>query len=282
MIHFLINKKSNAFEKGNRLLVRPKNELQKKLILFSQRIIPVLVFLLLWEFVSRLEVVNPRLFPQPTIVWSALVEWFRSGELWRDIKASYWRMLVGYFLGGFLGVSLGMLTGRNRLINRSLSPLVQLLRPLPPVAIIPLIIVWLGIGDTAKIFSISFAVFFPVWINTHLGASSVAAIYLWSAQLLCRSKFKIAMRVLFPAVLPSIVAGLRTAIAIAFIMVYVSEIAGASAGIGYQISVTHLAYRIDKMMAALLVLASAGAFVDFLFAQAIRLAFPWTNLERKV
>jgi ABC-type nitrate/sulfonate/bicarbonate transport system permease component len=253
----------------------------EKVILFSQRILPVVVFFLAWELVSRMELVNPRLFPAPTIVWSALVEWLRSGEMWRDIKASYWRMLAGYFLGAFLGVSIGMVTGRNQLINRSLSPVIQLLRPLPPVAIIPLIIVWLGIGDTAKIFSICFAVFFPVWINTHLGASTVAPIYFWSAQVLSRSKFKIVTQVLLPAVLPSIVAGLRTAIAIAFVMVYVAEIAGASSGIGYQISVTHLAYRIDKMMAALLVLASAGAFADFLFAQAIRLAFPWTKLERR-
>jgi ABC-type nitrate/sulfonate/bicarbonate transport system permease component len=258
-----------------------KRNFREKVIPFSQRALPVVAFILLWEFVSRMEVVNPRLFPAPTIVWSGLVEWLRSGELWRDVKASYWRMLVGYFSGGVIGVTLGMITGRNRLINRNLSPLIQLFRPMPPVAIIPLIIVWLGIGDTAKIFSIAFAVFFPVWINTHLGASSVAPIYLWSAQTLCESKFKIALRVLFPAVLPSIVAGLRTAIATAFIMVYVAEIAGASSGIGYQISVTHLAYRIDKMMAALLVLALAGALADFLFAQAIRRAFPWTTLERK-
>ena len=258
-----------------------KRNFREKVILFSQRALPVIAFMLLWEFTSRMEVVNPRLFPAPTIVFSALVEWVRSGELWRDVTASYWRMFVGYLFGGVLGVMLGMITGRNRLINRSLSSLIQLFRPLPPVAIIPLIIVWLGIGDTAKIFSIAFAVFFPVWINTHLGASSVAPIYLWSAQTLCQSKVKIALRVLFPAVLPSIVAGLRTAIATAFIMVYVAEIAGASSGIGYRISVMHLAYRIDKMMAALLILALAGALADFLFAQAIRRAFPWTTLERK-
>ncbi len=245
-----------------------------------QTVLPVIVFLSLWEIVSRLEIVNPRLFPPPSLVWNALLEWAEKGELWRDIKASYWRMLIGYFIGGSLGIVAGILTGRSRLVNLSLSPIIQVLRPMPPVAIIPLVIVWLGIGDIAKIFSISFAVFFPVWINTHLGASSVASIYLWSAKILCPSKIRIIFNVLIPAVLPSIVAGLRTSIAIAFIMVYVAEIAGASSGIGYQISVSHLAYRIDKMVAALFVLAFAGALADFLFARLIQAAFPWMQAGR--
>ena len=238
-------------------------------------LLPVVAFLLLWEAVSRAKVVNPLLFPPPTQVWRAFCEWFSGGEFWRDVRTSCARMLVGLLFGGTIGTTLGMLTGRSRLANACLSPLVQLLRPLPPVAIIPLVIVWLGIGNTAKIFSIAFAVFFPVWVNTHLGAAAIPTAYLWSARLLSKSRIRTAWRVLLPAAFPSIFAGLRVSISMAFIMVYVSEIAGASAGIGYQISVCHLAYRIDKMMAALAVLAAAGALADFLFAAGARLAFPW-------
>ena len=244
------------------------------------RILSIFFFVILWETISRLELVNPLLFPPPSIVWAALLDWFGSGELIEDVKTSYWRMLLGFLIGGISGISLGILTGRNSTINITLSPIVQLLRPLPPVAIIPLIIVWLGIGNTAKVFSIAFAVFFPVWMNTHLGAASIAPIYFWSARTLTGSKLKVITRVLIPATLPSITAGLRTSIAIAFIMVYVAEVAGASAGIGYRISVTHLAYRIDKMVAALVVLAAAGALVDFLFTKLVGFAFPWTKGER--
>jgi len=238
-------------------------------------LIPVLIFLGVWEFTSRLWFAHSALFPPPSQVAQALVAWHQDGELWRDVSASYWRMLVGFLSGGAVGVGLGMLTGRSRRANVALGPVIQILRPLPPVAIIPLVIVWLGIGDTAKIFSTAFAVFFPVWINTHLGAAGVAAEYLWSAQLLERSKIRTALAVVLPATLPAVVAGFRTAIAIAFVMVYVTEIAGASAGIGYQISVSHLAYRIDRMMAALVVLAAAGALADLGFAGLVRLAFPW-------
>lgn len=242
--------------------------------------IPIMVFLLVWEIISRREVVNPRLFPPPSVVWSALLEWTRSGELWIDVKESYWRMLSGFVIGGVAGISLGLLTSRNKWLNWAISPLIQIFRPMPPVAIVPFVIVWLGIGNTAKVFSIAFAVLFPVWINTHLGGSAVSPHFFWSARLLCRSKLKAITKVLIPAALPAIVAGLRTSIAISFIMVYVSEIAGASSGIGYRIDVNHLAYRIDKMAAALLVLALAGAVADFLFAACIRFVFPWTRFWR--
>lgn len=244
----------------------------RKPILF---IIPIFIFLLVWEGISRAELVNPRLFPPPSIVWKALCEWINSGELWLDIKASIGRMVIGLCLGGGLGILIGMLTGRIQIVSLAFNPLLQLFRPLPPVAIIPLVIVWLGIGDTAKVFSISFAVFFPVWINVHLAASSIPHVYLWSAKLLCRSNTILWYKVLLPATLPSIIAGLRTSIAIAFIMVYVAEIAGASVGIGYRISVSHLAYRIDKMVAALIVLAVAGALTDLAFYKAMLYIFPW-------
>ncbi len=242
-----------------------------------RRVLPVALFLAAWQLVSTNGMVNPRLFPPPTDVWLALVAWTESGTLWTDIGSSYWRVLLGFVIGSGLGIVTGLLTGRLRNVELSVVPLLQIFRPLPPVAIIPLIIVWLGIDDAAKIFAIAFAVFFPVWINTHLGAVGIPKNYLRSASLLTTSRMQIFYSVLFPAALPSIIAGLRTALPIAFVMVYVSEIAGASAGLGYRISVSHLAYRIDTMMAALLVLALAGALADALFTGLVKAAFPWVK-----
>ncbi len=258
-----------------------RNNLLLKVKAYSSRALFVVAFIAAWEIVARLKLVNPLLFPPPSVVYSALIDWAQSGELLRDIKASLWRMAAGFGIGGAVGVSLGMLTARTRFLNLSLNPIIQLLRPLPPVAIIPLVIVWLGIGNIAKIFSIAFAVFFPVWINTYLGASSIAEVYIWSGRILSRSKLRRVFKIVLPATLPNIVAGLRTAISIAFIMVYVAEIAGASAGIGYQISVSHLAYRIDKMMAALVVLGAAGALADSLFAITVSILFPWAKEKNK-
>ncbi|MEJ7739355.1 MAG: ABC transporter permease [Chitinophagaceae bacterium] len=252
-----------------------KHYSKDKIVQLVIKIVPILLFILLWQVVSSNEIINSKLFPPPTEVLDALLFWIKSGVFWVDVNASIWRMLAGFLIGSLLGILAGMLTGRFRKINFTIVPLIQIFRPLPPVAIIPLVIVWLGIYDPAKIFSISFAVFFPVWINAHLGANSIPKNYLRSAGLLTTSKLHIFYAVLFPAALPSVIAGLRTAIPIAFVMVYVSEIAGASAGLGYRISISHLAYRIDIMMAALFVLALAGALTDLLFTFLVRIVFPW-------
>lgn len=241
---------------------------------------PILALLVGWELISRSGWVNSALFPPPTKVILALVEMARTGELFYDMRASYGRLLLGLSSGALAGVALGLLTGRFKPIEDALSPLIQLFRPLPPVAIIPLVIVWFGIGETAKIFSIAFAVFFPVWLNTHLGAGQVPQRLLWSASTLTASRVRIFWRVIFPASLPFIVAGVRIGIAVAFVMVFVAELMGASEGIGYQISIAHLSYRIDKMMAALAVLGASGAAADYAFAKGIVWKYPWLKFSR--
>jgi ABC-type nitrate/sulfonate/bicarbonate transport system permease component len=245
------------------------------------RALPIALLLVLWEMASRTIVSNSALFPPPSRVATAFLVWSRSGELSRDLQASAWRLLVGFLGGGIAGIAAGLATGRSRIADAILGPVIQALRPLPPVAIIPLVIVWFGIGDGAKVFSTSFAVFFPTWINTHLGASSIPLEYLRSAQLLTRSKWARILYVVLPASLPFIVAGLRNSIAVAFVMVYVNELAGASSGLGYQISISHLAYRIDRMIAALAVLGAAGAAADGAFAVFVRVACPWMKAYRR-
>src|SRR5271166_4854123 len=147
-------------------------------------VLSVALALLLWEIVARARLVDPVLFPPPTRVLAALFAMTASGELWRDMQASYVRVFVGLFAGAFLGIATGLITGRVSAISDAVTPLIQIFRPLPPVAIIPLIIVWLGIGEGAKFFSISFAVFFPMWLNTHLGTRQIPQKLLWCASTL--------------------------------------------------------------------------------------------------
>ncbi len=250
-----------------------KNFLNKLTGVFS-----VVCFLSGWHLLSTSNWISNTLFPSPLQVFQAAIVWFSSGDFGRDIFSSLARGTAGFSGGALLGIVAGLITGRIRIANQILYPLLQIFRPLPPVAIIPLIIVWFGIGDAAKVISIMFAVFFPVWINVYLGARNIPQSHLWSASLLTRSKAKIFINILLPSTLPSIVAGCRTAIATAFIMIYVSELAGASEGLGYRISINHLAYKIDYMMGALAVLAAAGALADFVFMRAMIFFFPWLPL----
>ncbi|MBU6389649.1 ABC transporter permease [Patescibacteria group bacterium] len=237
----------------------------------------ILWVLAVWETISKGGIINPALFPPPSEVASALWQLLHEGLL-NDVVVSVSRMGSGLLLGSVLGILIGILTGRVQFVRLTLLPLLQILRPLPPVAIIPLVIVWFGIGDSAKIFSIAFAVFFPVWINTDIGVNQVPKMYLWSASLFGASWWKTLRSVIFPASLPYIIAGIRNGIAIAFVMIFVSELAGASEGLGYRISISNLSYRIDQMIAALLVLAALGALTDQLFVRIIHRLNPWLRL----
>ena len=248
----------------------------KRFLLF---ILPIALTLVLWEIISRSGFVSPALFPPPSKVAIALWGMIMTGTLVSDLRDSLWRLIAGLVVGSAVGIFFGLLTGRIKSFAIALTPIIQILRSFPPVAIIPLVIVWFGIDDGAKIFSIAFAVFFPVWINTHIGARQIPQAFLWNAKLLTSSSVKIFREVVFPAALPFIIAGIRTGIAIAFIMVFASELAGASSGLGYRISITQLAYRLDEMIAVLVVLGVLGAITDQLFMIGVRKLFPWTKFS---
>lgn len=244
----------------------------------KQYSIPVLAMVLalsLWQLMAEVEWVNPHLMPPPSKIARAFTEWVSSGEFLRDFWASIWRAGAGLFLGSLGGIGFGLLTGRVAWLNRALSPVLNLLRAFPPVALLPVFITFLGIGNTSKILAIAFACLFPVWVNTHIGASNVPEEYLQSARLMSRSRGRIFFHVVLPASLPWIIGGIRLAIAMSFIMLYVSELAGASSGLGYAISTNHLAYRFDKMFAALFFLGLLAAVSDNLFNKWSKAFFPW-------
>ena len=239
-------------------------------------IISLLGIGVVWEIISRFEIITAQaLFPAPSQVALALIDLIRGGVLIADIKTSLIRVIIGLVLAAVLGVVIGLATGRNNLINQLLTPVINLLRPLPAVAIVPLVIVWFGIGDGAKIFTIAFAAFFPIWLNAHTGAGRVAKVYLWSARLLTHSRIKILASIIFPSALPFIIAGVRQGIALAYIMVFVSELTGAASGLGYRISLTQLTYQIDGMIAALFILAGLAAMTDLIFMKGAVKIWPW-------
>lgn len=238
-------------------------------------LLPLAVIIIAWQLISGFNLVNSSLFPPPSRIFLAFIELLKNGELYLDIKSSLGRVFIGLFIGSFIGVIFGLLTGRINIINKSLSPLFNILRSFPPVAIIPIIIVWLGIGESAKLFSIAFATFFPVWINTHVGASRIPIVYTNASSILTKSSIKKWFSVILPASLPYIITGIRISIGVAFVMVFVSELAGASSGIGYLISISQLSYRMDRMFVGLFLLGFFGFITDYIFTRLTKYIFPW-------
>ncbi len=235
------------------------------------------LILLVWQIGTEIGFANPALFPSPIAVLIAGADWFYTGQLLTDMGTSIGRLLAGLVLGSVFGVLIGLAMGRILFLDETVAPLLHILRAFPPVAIIPLIIVWLGIGDIAKIFSIAFAVFFPVWISALIGAKSIPKEYLKAAKIYSKSRQHTFTHVVIPATIPFLINGLRIGIGVGFIMVFVSELAGSSSGLGYFIASSQIIFRIDAMIAGLMVLGLLSAFTDYLLVSIIHKKWQWAD-----
>jgi len=244
----------------------------KKVSMFTA---PIAGLVLLWEALARSGLFNINLFPPPSVVFLSTKELILNGYLIRDIGYSVMRALAGFGLGSFLGIGIGILTGRLKLFNRALMPLIQLLRPIPPIAFVALALVWFGLGEPSKIFLVTWGVFFPVWINTYLGVTKVDPTYLNAAKCLGAKESTIVREIVIPATLPLIIAGMRVGVAIAFLNLVAAEMAGAYVGLGFRVEFSHMIFRVDHMIVCIIFLGILGACSDKGFAWLVEKLFPW-------
>lgn len=234
------------------------------------------LFFSLWELVSRSEVVNARLFPPPTDVVIATWHWARSGQLWIDLGMSVSRIVVGLSTGTVAGVLVGLATGQVRLVANLLTPIFQMLRPIPPIAFVPIVILWFGLSELGKYFLVFWGVFFTVWMAAHLGVRRVDPHYLRAARMLGTPEYRLFREILLPAALPVIFIGIRTAVSIAFYTLVAAELAGTFAGIAYRIDVAQQNLQIGQVMGGLLLLGLFSSLADRLFDLVSRRLVWWT------
>ncbi len=217
----------------------------------------LLLLLLLWQ-VSALRWVSSTNWPPVTEVARALVAGLRSGELLQVFGSTLWRMATGFALGSLAGVVLGLAMGSLPRVNAALRPLVELVRPIPIPAIIPPLILLLGIDHAMKVFIVAFACFFPVLVNTIGGVRSVDRTALDVARTLQVGRLRTQLQVVLPTSLPYILAGLRISLALALIVSVVAEMIAGSEGVGYYIMTMQFAMRASDMYAAIVLLAALG------------------------
>jgi len=234
------------------------------------------LFLVLWHGLSTSGWVNPILFPSPLVVLTALLRQVQSGLLWRDLWASASRVVIGYSLGATAAIVVGIFTGRNRLIGNLLVPIFQMLRPIPPVALVPIIILWFGLSEGGKWFLVVWGVFFAVWMSAHLGVQRVDPLLLRAAASLGARPRSVLLHVVLPAALPTIFVGLRTAIGISFYTLVAAELAGAFAGVAYRIELSHQNMQTAEMMSGLVALGLLSAMADKGFGLLARRLVRWT------
>jgi NitT/TauT family transport system permease protein len=198
-----------------------------------------------------------------------------SAELYEHIAASLGRALPGFAIGTLAGAALGLAAGVARLLDRMLSPVVFLTYPVPKIVMLPIFMLWFGIGDLSKILIIALACFYPVFINAYYGARATPTILVWSALNMGAGPARIFRRVVLPSAAPMIFAGMRVALALSFIVMFAAEMINARSGLGHLIRVAENSLRFDLMYVSLLTIALLGYAGDRLvrFANARLLAW---------
>lgn len=237
-----------------------------------RRLVPILLLLALWQLAGTFGWSNTSLIPSPVQVASAIQEMISSGQLFHDATASLRRVLLGFTAAMFAGCVFGTLIAW--LANHAdwLDSPLELLRPIPPIAWIPLAILWFGIGETPAYFIVFLGAFFPVLANVVAGIRSTERLHINAARCLGASRGLILREVILPSALPSILTGLRVSFGVGWICVITAELVGAQSGLGYMIQLNRLLLRTDKVMAGMVVIGCLG----FAFNQLLVL------LERKL
>lgn len=226
--------------------------------------ISVVGTLLLWQLMST-YLINPQLLPPPTKVVRTAIPMVRTAELPTHAVASMARIAVGFALGSAVGVFLGLLMGRLPLVSDLADPPTQLFRFLSPTAVIPLAIIWFGIGETSKYFLIFYATVFIVLVSTITGVVSTPRVRVRAAQAMGSSQAQIFLHIILPSAMPHVVSGMRVALASAFMAIIPAEMLAAQSGLGYLLQQSGLLVQTDKIFVALAVIALLGFLADLVF-----------------
>jgi ABC-type nitrate/sulfonate/bicarbonate transport system permease component len=233
------------------------------------------LFIGIWELVSRSGIVNIVLFPPPSIVAVAVLEWVRSGQFFIDLGASLYRVSVGFVIGALAGIVIGVLTGQFHLFSSFVSPLFHILRPIPPIAFVPIVILWFGLSEAGKLFLVVWGVFFTVWLATHIGVQKVDRGLMRAALMLGTSRRQMLQEIVLLGALPYIVVGLRTAVSISFYTLVAAELAGTFVGIVYRIEIAQQNMQTGQVMGGLAALGLISFVADRLFAVVSERAVWW-------
>jgi len=229
--------------------------------------LPWLVPLLLlaaWQLSSSVGWLSSRVLPAPWDVLSAFWTLAASGELWVHVKVSAQRAFVGLAIGGGLGLLLGLLTGSLKLADQLLDSSIQMLRNIPALAMIPLVILWFGIDEVAKLFLIALAVFFPLYINAYHGIRSVDPALVEMGRAYGLSRWQLYTQIILPGALSSILVGLRFSLGLMWVILIVAETISSQAGIGYLTMNAREFLQTDVVLVGILLYAILGKLADWL------------------
>jgi NitT/TauT family transport system permease protein len=221
--------------------------------------VAVALFLIAWELVGNVfQLINPMFMSAPSLIFKAGYEMFRSGEIYHDLYVSGVEFLGGYFLAAVVGIPFGIMTGWYKRMSYIFDPFVNALNATPRVALLPLVIIWLGIGILSKVGIIFLGAVFSILINTRDGVKTTPVNLLNAARSFGASEWMVFKTVVVPSTIPFILTGLRLAVGRALVGVLVGELYAATAGIGFMITVAGATFQTDKVFVGVGIFALSG------------------------
>ncbi len=239
------------------------------------RYVPLLLLALAWEAAARLELVSTTALPPLSEVIVAWIDMIKTGELVTNGLASLYRAGAGLGLSIAIGATLGIVMAWWRPVNILLSPIVEIFYPLPKSALIPVTVIWLGFGDGSKILLIFLGCMLPVTLGAFNGARSSEQVLVWSARSMGAHKLRMLWDVVLPSAMPELLNGIRTALALSFILLVSSELIVAQKGFGYLIGYLGANGNYDAMYAVVLTVAFLGFAADRIYLLITRRTFAW-------
>ncbi|MEH1769322.1 ABC transporter permease subunit [Nostoc sp.] len=230
-----------------------------------QQIVPWIVpitTLVLWELASRTGLLSTRILPAPSGVIATAIKLGSTGELFQNIGISAGRAISGFIVGGSIGFGLGLLNGFSRVAEKLLDSSLQMLRTIPNLALIPLVILWFGIGDQARLFLVSMGVFFPLYLNTFHGIRSVDPGLIEMGKVYGLKTPQLLWQIIFPGALSSILVGVRFSLGIMWLTLIVAETIAADSGLGYMAMNAREFMQTDVVVLSIVIYALLGKLAD--------------------
>ena len=245
-----------------------------------RRLVGPIVFIMLialWELGSRSGLISALVLPAPTEAFSAFMDLVESGNLQKHLGASLQRLVIGFSAGTILGLIVGIAIGLSNYARAGVAPLVAAIFPIPKIALLPLFIIWFGIGEESKVATILFGCFFPTVISTYGGVDNVDRTLIRMGQSFGLSHWEIIRKILLPAALPAILSGMRISAAIAIILLVAAEMIGAEFGIGAYVLLAGNLMSTAQLVAGVTVLSIMGLTVNWLITMAEKTFLSWRN-----
>jgi NitT/TauT family transport system permease protein len=240
-----------------------------------QRYVPILLLAMAWETASRTGLVPISALPPLDTVAAAWWDLAVSGDLWTNGVASISRGAAGLFLAIDCGSLIGILMAWYQPIRITINPIVQFFYPMPKSALIPVMVLWLGFGDASKVVTIFIGCLLPITLSAFNGARGTEQVLIWSARSLGASRWRVLWEVVLPSALPELLSGIRTALALSFVLLVASELIVARQGLGYMIGWLGDGGAYDAMFAVVLTVALLGFAADRLYLMLVRRVLAW-------